>query len=397
MTDWTITIDRFLDGIAEELRGIRRHLHKNPEPSGEEFATTKFLAEQLHKAGVEVRIAPTQRGLLADGQLNTTLPRVAMRGDMDALHIHELNQVEYRSQREGLMHACGHDAHSTIVLAAARALKQVEDKLPWPCPWRAIFEPAEETGTGSKEMIDAGAMEGVRSVITLHVDPERPVGRVGLRQGPMTAACQDIDVLIRGKGGHAARPHQSNDPIAAAVLFVGEVYRVIPRAVDSREPVVVTFGVIRGGDLPNVIPEQVLLRGTIRTLTRQSRDDVKTLLQKIRRGVVEITGTTIEFTFDEGIDGVYNDHRITDAMWEAAAAVVGRDKVDNILHPSMGAEDFSTYQSLAPGCLMRLGVAPEGRPPYGLHSASFDIDEQALTIGAKILARTLVMLAKPSS
>jgi amidohydrolase len=211
----------------------------------------------------------------------------------------------------------------------------------------------------------------------------------------MTAACQDIDVLIQGKGGHAARPHQSNDPIAAAVLFVGDVYRVIPRAVDSREPVVVTFGVIQGGDLPNVIPDKVLLRGTIRTLSRQSREEVKALLDRIRRGIAEITGTTIDFTFDDGIDGVYNDKDVTDAMWESAAAVVGRDKVDYIAQPSMGAEDFANYLAHTPGCLMRLGVASDGRPRDFLHSPTFDIDEQALAIGARILARTLVLLARP--
>jgi amidohydrolase len=213
----------------------------------------------------------------------------------------------------------------------------------------------------------------------------------------MTAACQDIDVLIRGKGGHAARPHQSQDPIAAAVLFVGDVYRVIPRAVDSRHPVVVTFGVIQGGDLPNVIPDKVLLRGTIRTLTRQSRDEVKVLLDRIRRGIAEITGTNIDFTFDDGIDGIYNDQKVTDVMWDAAAEVVGRDKVDYIDQPSMGAEDFANYLAHAPGCLLRLGIAAEGRPRDFLHSPTFDLDERALAIGAKILARTLVMLAKPQS
>jgi amidohydrolase len=396
MNEWAQEIDRFVDSVAAELRDVRRHLHQNPEPSGEEYETTKFLAHQLKQAGIEVRIAATRRGLFADGQATTSLPRVAMRGDMDALHIHEQNQVEYRSRRDGIMHACGHDAHSTIILAAARALKQVEASLPWPCPWRAIFEAAEETGAGAQEMIQAGAMDGVRSVITLHVDPDRLVGRVGLRHGAMTAACQDIDVRIRGKGGHAARPHESNDPIAAAAQFINEVYRFVPRMVDSRNPVVVTIGVIHGGELPNVIPDQVLLRGTIRTLTRASREEVKSLLDRIRRGISEITGTSIDFTFDEGIDGVHNDEGIADAMWQAAAEVVGPDNVEQIPQPSMGAEDFANYLGRAPGCLLRLGVATEGRPRFDLHSPSFDLDEQALAIGAKILARTLVLLSRPT-
>jgi amidohydrolase len=244
-------------------------------------------------------------------------------------------------------------------------------------------------------MIQYGALHGVRSVITLHVDPDRPVGRVGLREGAMTAACQDIDVRIRGKGGHAARPHQSNDPIAAAAYFINDVYRFVPRAVDSRDPVVVTFGVIHGGELPNVIPDEVLLRGTIRTLTRQAREEVKKLLERIRHGISEITATQIEFTFDDGIDGVHNDERLTKAMWQAATEVVGRDRVDHIPQPSMGAEDFATYLEHVPGCLLRLGVAAENRPRFGLHSPSFDLDEQALVIGAKILARTLVLLAAP--
>lgn len=396
MPEWGQAIDRCIDSLAEQMRCIRRHLHMNPEPSGEEYQTTLYLAQRLKEAGINARPLPSGRGLIADAATDSALPRVAMRADMDALHIHDQKAVEYHSRRDGLMHACGHDAHSTMVLAAAIALNEAQVSLPWTCPWRAIFQPAEETAQGALEMIAAGALEGVRNIIALHVDPDRLAGRIGLRQGELTACCQDLKVMIHGRGGHAARPHESVDPIAAAVHFISDVYQFLPRSVDSRDPIVVTFGVIKGGENNNVIPEQVLLEGTIRTLTRKARADAAERLERIRKGVAEITGAHLEIEVVTSPTGVCNDPNVTEQMWEAAAQVIGRDRVDYIPQPSMGGEDFAYYLDHVPGCLMRLGVARADRPRHFLHSPNFDIDETALTIGAKILARTLVLLARPN-
>ncbi len=395
MSDWGQAIDRYIDKITEELLEVRRHLHAHPEPSGQEYKTTKFLSEQLERASVKHKVTSTRRGIIADAPGYDGVLRVAMRGDMDALYIHDEKQVAYRAQIEGVMHACGHDAHSTMVLGAVKALMHVSDVLPWPCPWRAIFQPAEETGEGALEMIAEGAVENTRGLVAFHVDPERPVGQVGSRHGEMTACCQEFDVVIRGHGGHAARPHHSTDPIAAAVHFVSDVYQMVPRVVDSRVPVVVTFGVIRGGENPNVIPEQVLLRGTARTLTTEAGETVRRFLARLARCVGDITETTIEIEFYPGPDAVVNDPRVTDLLNRAAAEVVGSENVHHIPKPSMGGEDFAAYGKRVPISLMRLGVASSDVAEEFLHSPRFDIDERALSVGAKIMARAMVLMAKP--
>jgi amidohydrolase len=281
-----------------------------------------------------------------------------------------------------------------MVLAAARTLKALESRLPWPCPWRAIFQPAEETGLGALEMIQAGAVDDVRALIAFHVAPDIPAGKVGVKDGELTAGCQDIDVIITGKGGHAARPHLSIDPIAAAVQFLGDVYCLVPRHVDARDPVVVTFGSIHGGEKNNVIPDRVFLKGTIRTLSRKSAEEVRAVLEKIRRGMEELTGTSIVYTFDDYMGPVYNSSGVVAQMSQAAADVVGPENLIHLPKASMGAEDFGNYLGKVPGCMLRLGVGMDGQPPHHLHTPNFDIDEQALVIGAKILARTLVLLAR---
>ncbi len=394
MSDWGNSLDKYIDDIFGDLRTIRRYLHTNPEPSGEEFETTLYLSLQLNKAGIRHQVVPSQRGIIAESLRESSAPRVAMRADMDALRIQDEKDVEYKSSRPGIMHACGHDAHSTMVLGATLALAKLEEQLPWPCPWRAVFQPAEETAQGALEMIEAGAVENTRAIISLHVDPDLPVGHVGLRRGELTAACQNLEVVIEGKGGHAARPHISIDPVAAAVHFISDVYQLVPRGIDSRDPEEVTFGVIQGGDKPNAIPDKVRSQGTIRTLSKQSREDVAVLLQRISRGVAEVTDTKISTEVDKGCGAVVNDDRITELMWQAATEVVGPEQIHFIPKPSMGAEDFSEYLHYVPGCLLRLGVAQEGKGRHTLHSPRFDIDEHALTVGAKILARTLVSLAR---
>jgi amidohydrolase len=245
-------------------------------------------------------------------------------------------------------------------------------------------------------MIAAGAIAGVRAVVALHVDPEMPVGTVGRRSGVMTAFCQELKVTVRGAGGHAARPHQSTDPIAVAVQFVTSVYQLVPRTVDAREAAVVTFGAIHGGASPNVIPDRVDLLGTIRTLSWRAASEVEDQLRRIARGLSEASGATIEVALERGIDAVVNDPQVTAACARAAAEVVGADRVVPIALPSMGGEDFAGYLAHAPGCLLRVGVAAEDRPRHFLHSPHFDIDERALAVGAKILARGVVHLCDPS-
>lgn len=390
--DWRAVLDRAVDQIEDQIRAVRRHLHANPEPSGEEYETTAFLAKSLQESGIECSVVESRRGIIA-GQLCQNEPCVAMRADTDALRIQEERDVPYRSTRDGLMHACGHDAHSAMVFGAALALHLSRENLPWEVNWRAIFQPAEESAVGAEEMTKYGAVQSVQAIIALHVDPELPVGRIATRIGPLTAFCESINVNIRGKGGHAARPHHTVDSIATAIQLVNSIYQFIPRSIDSREPVVVSFGVIEGGENPNVIPEKVLLRGTIRTVSRVASARVKERIRGIARGLSDASGATIDVEFQRGPDAVINDEWVTGICVLAATELLGKEAVETIRLPSMGGEDFSAYLAHTPGSMLRLGVGGTNSP--FLHSSQFDIDETALPIGAKLLARSLVLLSRP--
>lgn len=394
MTDWREAIDDFLDENTEMLRATRRHLHSHPEPSREEFETAAYLARRLEDAGVPHRVLRSGRGVIAEPFPEDPSARVAIRGDIDALSIQDAKDVPYRSLRDGVMHACGHDAHATVTLGAALALWHCRDRLPWPVPWRALFQPAEELGEGALEMVAEGAVEGVRAIVALHVDPETPVGRIGQKSGVLTAFCQELQVVIQGRGGHAARPHQAIDPIGVAVQFVNSVYQFVPRAIDARDPVVITFGSIQGGTNANVIPENVVLLGTIRALSGASANRAGERIRRIALGLTEATGATLDVTLRRGLDGVVNDPDVTSTCVRAATELVGPDHVDSIALPSMGGEDFASYLAHAPGCLLRLGVARESQPRHFLHSPHFDIDERALNLGAKLLARCAVLLSR---
>jgi amidohydrolase len=395
MADWRGAIDGTIDAMAETLRNIRRHLHAHPEPSLEEYETTRYLSRLLEESGIPHRLIPSRRGIVAESAPGEAATRVAIRADIDALRMHDVKTVPYRSTRAGVMHACGHDAHATMAMGATLALWQCRAALPWPTPWRTIFQPAEEVGDGAREMIAAEAVEGVRALVALHVDPELAVGRIAQRRGVLTAFCEDLEVTIKGRGGHAARPHQTVDPIGVAVQFINSIYQFIPRSVDSRDPVVVTFGSIQGGTSHNVIPEQVALLGTIRTLSQDSAEQVKGHIRHIGHGLGEASRASIAIAFGNGVDGVFNDPIVTDACIRASSDVVGADHVDTIPLPSMGAEDFAAYLAHVPGCLLRLGVASAETPRQHLHSPAFDIDERALAIGAKVLAHSVVLLAEP--
>ena len=271
---------------------------------------------------------------------------------------------------------------------------QCREALPPGLAWRAIFQPSEEVGEGAFEMIAAGAMGNVQAVIALHVDPEVAAGRLGYRQGVLTAFCQELQIEIHGLGGHAVRPHQSVDPIGIASQFITSVYQFVPRSIDSRDPVVVTFGSIQGGTSANIIPERVVLKGTIRTLSAAAAARVDERIRQIAFGLSEASGGTIQVEFHRGTDAVVNDPDVTRTCVRAAGEIVGPANLDEIALPSMGGEDFSGYLKHAPGCLLRLGVGTPDCPGHFLHSPQFDIDEQALVIGTKVLAHSVVLLSE---
>ena len=398
MADWKHALDSIVDDSADELVALRRHLHAHPEPSGAELQTSLLLYQRLADAGLDVRMGPDGCGVVADNPASNGPARVALRGDIDALHIHDEKPVPYRSTRDGVMHACGHDAHAAITVSAALALRRLEAdvKAPWPLHWRAILQPAEETAVGARRMIEAGALEGVRMIFALHVDPARRAGEIGLRTGAFTAHCDALHIVVRGRGGHGARPHESRDPIAAVAQLVSTLYQFVPRANDSLDATVLSFGRIAGGENPNVIPEQVEIDGTLRTLESAVRAQTIEQIHQVARGVAEITGTQINVEWQASVPSVHNDGEAARLLGEASGDVADGVVVRHILRPSMGSEDFACYLEHCPGAMFRLGVARDLQAITPLHTPTFDIDETALAIGTKILARTVVLACRPA-
>jgi len=298
---------------------------------------------------------------------------------------------------EGVLHACGHDAHTAITYGTILALTTLatQDQLPWPVPWRALFQPAEETASGAAQMIEAGALTNVQKIFALHVDPTRRTGEIGLRAGAMTAHCDLLQLTIQGQGGHAARPHESKDPIAAAAQLISTLYQFVPRATDSHDAVVLTIGQVRGGENPNVIPDVVQLGGTLRTLDTEVRTRTLEQIRQVVRGVEEITSTQIEVRFHTSIPSVRNDADLTRLVWQEAEEVLGTDNVQLITRSSMGSEDFACYLEHVPGVMFRLGSTADIATATPLHTPKFDIDETALEIGTRIMTRSIIMATKP--
>ena len=402
---WEQRLDKELAQLEPELIRIRRHLHAHPEPSGEEIETSKFVTKRIQQAGVDAWIARSdvgnRVGVVADltiGNPAANAPLIAMRCDLDALRMPDEKQVEYASRIPGVAHACGHDAHTAVLLGSALAMSAINSQ-PGDLAnddgirLRFLFQPAEETSNGAEWLVSQGAMEGVDAVLGMHVDPERTAGTVGIRYGALTANCDEIEIEINGHGGHAARPHHSVDPIAAAAHLVSTLYEFLPRTVDSRSAAVVTIGKISGGYAPNVIPERVELSGTLRTTDSETRDILKARLQDICTGVEQTSGAKIRLGFRQPLKAVVNHPRVAAALEQSAHRVLGPENTVIIDQPSMGGEDFSVYLDHAPGALLRLGCGISGAASTFLHSSLFDIDERAIGFGARILLRTALVLS----
>ncbi|MCA8997596.1 MAG: amidohydrolase [Planctomycetaceae bacterium] len=393
---WSHFVDAAIDLAFVSMCEVRRHLHRFPEPSHEEVATTVFLVDRLKDAGFAPHPLPSGRGVLVDGGQDSG-PRIGFRADIDALRIQDAKNTPYSSRVDGIMHACGHDGHTACVFGAIQALAALDKakQLPWPVRWRALFQPAEETNRGALEMVENGALEDVQALLSLHMDPSREVGSIGVRVGAFTADCNELEIEVRGRGAHAARPHESRDPIAAAAQMISAIYLFVPRSTDSHEPVVVSFGQIQGGHNANVIPDRVLVRGTLRTLHEKVSKDTIAHIERLARGIAEASGTSIHVRSVSGPPSVQNDRQLTDLIQRVAVDLLGADRVRSIPKPSMGGEDFANYLKYVPGSMFRLGCAVDVSKAAPLHSPEFDLDEESLRIGAKILARGAIEWSNP--
>jgi amidohydrolase len=376
-----------IDRIARQLPVVRRQLHQHPELSGEELATTSYLGRQLTAAKIPFRLGAGKKGIITDiaPAAGALAPVIALRADIDALPIAEENQISYRSKNNGVMHACGHDAHSAILLGTTLALHRA-GRLP--VAWRSIFQPAEETGCGASEMVAQEAIKGVRAILAFHVDPNLPVGHVSITPGPQSAFCQDFIIEVRGRGGHGARPHNTIDPIAVAAQLITLIYQAVPRQTDARDPVVVTIGMIQGGQAPNIIPDTVVLKGTIRSLDQAVSDSARQAIGRLCAGTARAFRASIVPVFDRLLRGVINDPHVTDICLKAARGLLGQNRVVTDRRPSMGAEDFADYP--VPGCMMLLGVKSLRKRITPLHTSTFNLDEKALLLGVRLFTQILL-------
>ncbi|MBD3672556.1 MAG: amidohydrolase [Planctomycetaceae bacterium] len=393
-TTWRETLDQVVDEQFERIRQVRRHLHRQPEPSGEEFQTSLYLAERLAEFGLEPKLGPEKRGLVVD--LGDEEPKLGLRGDIDALRIQDEKQVDYCSHVDGVMHACGHDAHSATIFGAIATLAEMRKRaaLPWPVNCRGIFQPAEETNQGALEMMAAGVLKGLHSLLGVHMDPSRMVGTIGVRQGDFTADCHEMKIEVTGRGAHAARPHEAIDPISATAQLISSIYLFVPRGTNSQDPVVVTFGQIEGGYAPNAIPDKVVVRGTLRTLDTQVSEATMRHVDRLLRGVAEASETQITIEWTSGPPPVKNDRDLTRLLIQAGRTTIGSENVKTIPRASMGGEDFANYLTEVRGAMFRLGCArAENAPP--LHSSLFDIDEEALRVGTKVLVSAAILWHDP--
>lgn len=366
------------------LIDVRRHLHRHPELSTQEYETTQFLANELNKSSIPFRLGPDSRGLIVDLGNPDAADRLAIRADIDAIPIQDGKSVDYRSSVENVTHACGHDAHASILLGTVRSLHELLKDKPAERAVRAIFQPEEEIATGASAMIEFGVLDGVTQIVAGHVDPNRDVGKIGIRSGVITAHCIELGVDICGRGGHAARPHETSDPIEIASRFISSVYEAVPRYQPEEKQVVVSFTTVHGGESTNVIPDRVRLSGTMRSLDANARENAIQSIQQIAKRLSDETGASIEFKFGLIVPSVIGDETLTETIGAIGRQVLGSKNVEPIPDPSMGGEDFAFYSQQVPAAFVRLGSRGPSTGGLPLHNSGFDVDEGVLAVGVNL-------------
>ncbi|MFE1102215.1 M20 family metallopeptidase [Nocardiopsis alba] len=378
----------FLARHERELTGFRRDLHMHPELAFAEHRTTGRLAERLRAVGLEPRVLPQGTGLICDVGEGPG-PLVALRADIDALPLTDEKDVPYRSTVPGAAHACGHDVHTTVLLATGMFLARQAREGALPGRVRLLFQPAEELPGGAVEVINAGGMEDVERVFALHCDPRLMVGRVGLRTGGITAACDQLMVRLSGPGGHTARPHLTSDLVYALGKIVTELPAALSRRVDPRAGFSLVWGRISAGSAPNVIPDDAVAEGTVRCLDDEAWHRAPDILKGMVESVVGAYGAEAEVTYRRGVPPTINEATSVDIMREAVTLALGADAASPTPQ-SLGGEDFAWYLEHAPGALARLGThSPDwDGPMLDLHRGTFDVDEKAIGVGTRFMVTT---------
>ena len=365
---------------------IRRDIHRHPEISHEERLTTQKIVEILEALNIEVRTFPKMTGALGLIRGSSGGRTIALRADIDALPIMELNDVPYKSQYDGIMHACGHDANTAIMLGVAKKIVRSGLMSRSLGTVKFFFQPAEERVAGAKAMIEKSVLENPRvdRVIAGHMSPDLPVGKVGIFRSIGYASSDSFQLLITGKGGHGARPEECVDPVVAGSLFVNQIQSIVSRSIKPTEAAVITVGKFMAGNAANVIPETALLEGSIRALSVRVRDQIIRRLHDIVSGLEKTFGVQCQFQIHNGVPILINNRGVAESLYDASAQVLGPENV-SYLPPIMGSEDFVYFTLERPSAIMRLGCSNEKRGiVHSLHSPYFDIDETVLEIGTEI-------------
>jgi amidohydrolase len=380
--------------MEPELRDIRRRIHRHPELGFQEHDTAELVASHLKGLGLEVQENVAQTGVVGLLQREARGRTVALRADMDALPIQESGSSPYRSQRPGVMHACGHDVHVACLLGAAEILVRLGKEIHGAVKF--LFQPNEEDlPSGALTMIEAGVLDqpAVDAMIALHVDPESASGKIGVRAGPVLAEARDFEIQILGRAGHGAHPHQAIDAIVTAAYFVTELQSIVSRRIDPLQPAVVSVGEIRGGRADNVVADLVELKGTVRFLDSQLGEELVRLVEERLQGVTAAGGAEGRIGWKQGCAVLVNDQNLTETVRQATIQLYGAESLHRDVPQSMGGDDLAYFLQRVPGVLFLLGTNDgTDRTSYPLHHPQFDVDEKALMAGAAVLAQTVLNL-----
>lgn len=371
----------------QEVIAIRRHIHQNPELSFEEYNTSKFVCDKLSEYGIKYQSGIVKTGVvgLIKGN-NPTKKTIALRADLDALPILEENEVGYKSVNNGVMHACGHDVHTSSLLGAAKILNELKDKFEGTI--KLIFQPGEEKLPGGASlMIEEGVLENptVQSIIGQHVYPQLEAGKVGFKSGMYMASTDELYVTVHGKGGHAALPHLTVDPVLITAHILTALQQIVSRNSHPTAPTVLSFGKITANGATNIIPDKVELEGTFRAMDENWRTDAHLKMKKMAETIAESMGGECEFKIVKGYPFLVNDEATTERAKQAAINYLGVENVIN-LQLRMTAEDFAYYSQVTPACFYRLGIKGKSQSATSLHTSTFNIDEAAIETSIGLMA-----------